>query len=84
MITVQLREVIRASGLTGYALGQAADVHPSVIGRFLAGQTDIRAETLDRLAAALGLRLTSNSRRAARGPAPDATPPDGVGQAVGP
>lgn len=58
--------------MSNYALGQAADVHPSVIGRFLAGQADIRAETLDRLAAALGLRLADNrTRRGPKGPALD-------------
>lgn len=53
----QLRAVIESRGVTAYALGQDSGVDATVIGRFLAEERDIRMETADRLAAALGLRL---------------------------
>lgn len=56
-LSYQLREVIEARGITAYALGQDAGVDPTVIGRFLAGERDLRLATADKLAQALGLRL---------------------------
>jgi len=53
----QLREIVEARGLTAYALARRAGVDPGVVSRFLTGERDIRLETADRLAAALGLRL---------------------------
>lgn len=80
----QLRAVIESRGLTAYAAGRAAGVDPGVVQRFLTGERDIRLETADRLAAALGLRLVEVGR-ATRGrprtarpaePATVATRPD--------
>lgn len=56
-----LRAAIRASGQTSYALGKAAGISPIVIDRFLAGDRDIRMATADKLAAVLGLQLTTRS-----------------------
>lgn len=53
----QLRDVIESRGLSAYALGKLAEVDPGVVSRFLTGERDIRMETADRLAVALGLRL---------------------------
>ena len=50
-------------GLTAYAVGRMAGVDPGVVKRFLTGERDIRMETADRLAAALGLRLVEVARR---------------------
>ena len=80
----QLREVIGSRGLTAYGLGKEAGVDPGVIQRFLNRERDVRLETVDRLAAALGLRLVEVARRGkgrprkagALEPAP-AGPPDG-------
>ncbi len=56
-ISEQLRAAIRASGLTHYALAKAADVTPDMIDRFVSGERSPRLETVDKIAAALGLRL---------------------------
>jgi ribosome-binding protein aMBF1 (putative translation factor) len=55
-LTDQLRDAIRASGLTHYALAQRAGMTPTVIDKFMAGK-DVRLETADRLAHALRLQL---------------------------
>lgn len=62
-----LRDVIESRGLTAYALGKESGVDPTVIGRFLAGERDLRLGTADRLAAALGLRLVEVARPGGRG-----------------
>jgi transcriptional regulator with XRE-family HTH domain len=56
-ISDQLRAIIVDSGKTAYAVGKLADVDPGVVQRFLTGERDLRVATLDKLAAALGLRL---------------------------
>ncbi len=53
----QLRAVIESRGVTAYALGRDSGVDATVISRFLSQERDIRMETADKLAAALGLRL---------------------------
>ena len=53
----QLRGIIESRGGTAYALGQESGVDATVIARFLSQERDIRMETADKLAAALGLRL---------------------------
>lgn len=62
-LSYQLREIIEARGLSAYAAARLADVDPGVVSRFLSGQRDIRLETADRLAVALGLRLVEVARR---------------------
>ncbi len=61
-LSCQLREVIESRGLTAYALGKEAEVDPTVIGRFLSGERDLRLATADRLALALSLRLVEVAR----------------------
>jgi len=56
-LTGQLRDIIASRELTAYAVGRAAGVDTAVIARFLGGERDIRMETADKIAAALGLRL---------------------------
>ncbi len=53
----QIREVIASRQITAYALGRDSGVDATVIARFMAQERDIRLETADKLAAALGLRL---------------------------
>ena len=72
----QLREIIDSRGLTAYALGQSSGVDPTVIGRFLADERDIRLGTADKLASALGLRLVEVARPKGRG-RPSKPGPDG-------
>lgn len=62
-MTQQLRDIIRARGLTAYSLGKSAAVDHRVIDRFLRGERGITGETFDRLAAALGLRLEDRIRK---------------------
>ena len=61
-ISGQLEAAIGASGLTHYAIGKAAGVSSGMIRRFMAGERDMRLETVDKIAAALGLRLCPDSR----------------------
>ena len=68
-LSYQLREIIEARGLTAYAVARLAGVDPGVVSRFLTGARDIRMETADKLASALGLRLVEVARRG-RGRAP--------------
>jgi Helix-turn-helix len=56
-ISDQLKKAIKASGRTAYAIGQQAGVDPGVITRFVNGERTLRLETVDRIAAALDLRL---------------------------
>ncbi len=52
-----LREAIRGSGLTHYALAKAAGVAPAQLDRFVAGERDLTLATAAKVAAALGLGL---------------------------
>jgi hypothetical protein len=62
-ISDQLREAIRKRGLSSYAVGQAADINPAIVQRFMGRIRDLRLETVDRIAAALGLRLAEGVSR---------------------
>jgi plasmid maintenance system antidote protein VapI len=53
----QLREAIRRSGKTAYAIAKLADTTPPVVSRFMEGERDLRLETAGRIAAALGFKL---------------------------
>lgn len=52
-----LREAIRRSGLTHYAIGKAAGVAPAQLDRFVAGERDLTLATAAKVADALGLAL---------------------------
>jgi hypothetical protein len=52
-----LREAVRNCGKSVYQVAKEAGVSQIVISRFLSGERDIRMETADRLAEALGLKL---------------------------
>ncbi|WP_422930108.1 helix-turn-helix domain-containing protein [Singulisphaera sp. PoT] len=63
----QLREIICESGHTAYSLSQLSDVAEEVIRRFMNGTRDLKLETADRLAEALGVApLTAARRRSGR------------------
>jgi 3-oxoacyl-[acyl-carrier-protein] synthase III len=62
-LDVALRQAIKASGMTHYAIGQAAGVAPSQIDRFMfpaadPRHRDLRLATAARIAAVIGLELT--------------------------
>ncbi len=72
----QVRDLINDRGLTGYALAKSTGINRSVVNRFLAGG-GLTLETLDAIAAALGLRLVESGRRisgARRRSTPEAEP----------
>lgn len=63
-LDVALRQAIKASGLTHYALAKAAGVQASQIDRFMMPaddprHRDLRLNTSAEIAAVLGLRLTA-------------------------
>jgi transcriptional regulator with XRE-family HTH domain len=53
-----LKAAIKTSGKTVYRIAQESGVAHPVILRFMSGERDIRLETAEKLADALGLRLT--------------------------
>jgi DNA-binding phage protein len=60
-ISDQLKQAIAASGRTHSDIGRQAGVSPGVILRFMADKRSPTLKTVDRIAAALGLRLTEGS-----------------------
>lgn len=52
-----LRQAVRNSGKTSYQLNEETGVNHGVILRFLKGERDIRMETAEKLAAAVGLTV---------------------------
>jgi len=58
-----LREAIRDSGLTAYAVAKRSGVAIQMITRWLAGERDITLTTADRIAAGLGIDPRKNSRK---------------------
>ena len=65
----------RRSGRTPAAIAVEAGVAPSVLCRFLSGERGLNSDSIDRLAAALGLRLVAIGRPRAR---PRSEPPPGM------
>ena len=56
-IDTALRDAIRGSGLTHYALGKAAGVAPAQLDRFVSGERSLSLASAAKVAAALGLVL---------------------------
>jgi transcriptional regulator with XRE-family HTH domain len=65
-LTDQLREAIAQSGMTQKDICAAAKIDPALMCRFMAGRSGFSVDSLDRLAAALGLSLTRTKRARAR------------------
>lgn len=65
----QLRAIISARGLSGYAVATAAGLAASVINRWLKGDRSLSLNSFDLIVASLGLKLVEGSRRG-RAPAP--------------
>ena len=61
-VSAQLRDVIDSRGLTPYAVAKLSDIDPGMVARFVSGERDLRLGTVDRIAAALGLRLVEVGR----------------------
>lgn len=62
-ISAQLRDILEASGLSVHELARRSEVDRSAISRFLRADYDLRLGNVDRLAAALGLRLVEVGNR---------------------
>ena len=56
-IDAQLRAALRDSKQSRYAIAQASGISQSILSRFSSGERGLTAETAERLAVALGLRL---------------------------
>jgi transcriptional regulator with XRE-family HTH domain len=66
-VSDQLREMIESRDETPTELGKRSKVDSTVIARFMSGEREIRNGTLDKLAAALGLRLVEVARPKGKG-----------------
>jgi len=60
----QLRQIIAASELSRNQICKAAGIDPAHLHRFVHGTGRLTNDTIDRLAAVLGLRLTNSDERA--------------------
>ena len=56
-ISDQLREIIKASGRTGYEMAKESGVDAGRISRFLRGERSLQLDAVDKLAPVLGLQL---------------------------
>ena len=66
-LTESIKAAIEKSGLTRYRIADATGITGASLCRFMQGETSVRLDKADRLAAYLGLRLV---------PDPDAVPPE--------
>lgn len=62
-ISEGLREVIQSRGLSASGVAYEAGLNPAVVSRWLAGTRDLRLASADKIAAALGLKLTEAAAR---------------------
>ena len=62
----QLREAIVLSGRTQLEISMAAKIDPGLLCRFLTGRSGFSMDSLDRLAAVLGLRLAPTKKAKGR------------------
>lgn len=71
MISDQLREAIKQSGISTYALAKKAGVDPSAVKKFVVRERGLSLDTFDPLAETLGLVLVKQGE-----PAPARQPPN--------
>lgn len=61
-VSAQIRKVIEVRGLTPYSVALAAGVAPSIMTRFFNDRRDLSGPTVDKVCAALGLKLTETRK----------------------
>jgi transcriptional regulator with XRE-family HTH domain len=61
-LTKQLKQAVKQSNLTTYAVAKGAGVPVPTLSRFLRGERDIRLATADKLAAFFQMHLTRPKR----------------------
>lgn len=66
-MTDVLKEAIAASGVSLYQIAKEAEIVKTSLSRFMRGETSLRLDKAERIAAYLGLRLVRD---------PDAVPPE--------
>ena len=59
----RLRGAIRRSGLSQNEIGRRAGIDPGIVNRFLHGTRGLTLATAEKVAAALGLKLTLTPKR---------------------
>lgn len=66
-ITRQLQRIIRQCGMSRYQLSQKSGVAEAVLSYFMAGNRGMTTDTLDKLAPALGLKISSHLKSPRKG-----------------
>lgn len=59
MLSEQLREAIRESGLSMVAVARGVDLHKATMSRFMSGERGLRLDAVDKLCELLQLRLAA-------------------------
>ena len=57
-LSTQLREAIANCGMSNYRVARRSRIHQSQLSRFVRGEAMLTLDTLDRVAAVLGLEVT--------------------------
>lgn len=57
MVTEQIKLAVRSDRRTQREIAQQAGLDPASLSRWMRNRVDIRAQTLDRIAAAVGVRV---------------------------
>lgn len=66
-LALALKDAIKSSGATHYAIGKQAKIRPDLLDRFMRGERDLRLATAGKVARALGLDLVpASAKRSAK------------------
>jgi transcriptional regulator with XRE-family HTH domain len=65
-LSEQIRQAIKASGMTRYAICKRLEFSESVMSKFVRGRCGLSLETIDRLGDLLGLNIVARKPRARR------------------